>query len=323
MFTVDTTIHEIAGKPEFKNRKYMTGAFTGIAGFASGFFKLKTMAKFSGWNAQDMADGMNHLYGQAQKGQVLHEIYTDEEKAADPSKKLTGLAALPVEKKSRFVLVIAGGGYGAVCSMVEAYPVIKAINEAGYAAFSLHYRVGKAALHPNPVDDVAAAIRYILKNADALNVDGSDYAVMGFSAGGHLAAMFGTEQEGYAKYGLPKPGAVILCYPVITMGEKTHPGSAKRFLGDKAADPAEQDKYSADKLVTAAYPPAFVWQFDSDSLVPVDNSRMMAEALKDNGIPCEYVTYPGTLHGAGIGTGTACEGWLDKALAFWKKQSHF
>lgn len=65
MFTVDTTIHEIAGKPEFKNRKYMTGAFTGIAGFASGFFKLKTMAKFSGWNAQDMADGMNHLYGQA------------------------------------------------------------------------------------------------------------------------------------------------------------------------------------------------------------------------------------------------------------------
>ena len=195
MFTVNNRIGKITGAPEFRGREYMTGRFAGIGGVFSGLMKVKTLAKMVGWNAESMADGWNYLSDKAKSGKVFYDIYTAEELAADPSKKLTGIAAFPLDKKAKFCLVCAGGGYGSVCSMVEAYPVIKALNEMGYAAFSLQYRVGKDAKAPNPMDDLAQAVRYILDNADELNVDTSGYAVMGFSAGGHLTASFGTDRK--------------------------------------------------------------------------------------------------------------------------------
>ena len=104
------------------------------------------------------------------------------------------------------------------------------------------------------------------------------------------------------------------------MGEKTHAGSKEALIG-KTAGADIIDKYSIEKQVTANYPASFIWQFDNDNMVPVDNSRMISAALKEKGVPAEYITYPGTLHGAGLGTGTACEGWLKKAVGFWESRN--
>ena len=317
MFTVNTKIGEITSQPEFQGHAYMAGKFSGIGGVFSGMMKLSTMAKIVGWNARSMADGMNYLSTAAKKNKVFYDIYTKEERAADPSKKLTGIAALTLKKKSKFVLVCAGGGYASVCSMVEAYPVIKELNDMGYAAFSMQYRCGKDAKAPNPMDDLARAVRFILEHAEELNVEKEGYAVMGFSAGGHLAASFGTESIGYAHYGLPAPAALMLCYPVITMGEKTHAGSKNLLIG-KNANAAHIQAYSIEKQITAGYPASYVWQFDADNMVPVDNSRMVVDAMKAKGVPCEYETFPGTLHGAGLGQGTPAAGWLNHAVAFWQ-----
>lgn len=320
MITPETKIGNITSRPEFKDYAYMTGAFPGIGGVISGMLKLSTMCKMVGtWDAPTMADAMNYLSSRAKEGNVFHHIYSEADRHADPGKKLTGIAALPAEKKSRFVVVCAGGGYASVCSMVEAYPVIKALNQMGYAAFSVQYRVGKDAVAPNPMDDLAQAIRYILNHADELNVEKEGYAVMGFSAGGHLAASFGTETLGYAHYDLPAPAALILSYPVITMGEKTHNGSRKLLLGKAAANPAIQKKYSIEQQVTSNYPPSYVWQFDQDNMVPIENTQLLVNALKENGISHAYDTFVGTIHGAGIGANTPAEGWLDRAVAFWEE----
>lgn len=319
MFTVNDRIGKITGSAEFKGYEFMTGKFSGIGGVFSGMMKVNTMAKVVGWNPQSMVDGWNYLSNRAKQGKVFYDIYSKEEMASDPSKKSTGLAAFPLEKKAKFCIVCAGGGYASVCSMVEAYPIIKALNEMGYAAFSLQYRVGKDAKAPHPMEDLARAVSFILKNTAKFHVDAEDYSVMGFSAGGHLAASFGTDSLGYSHYGLPKPATLVLSYPVITMGEKTHAGSRNALIG-KNADEKLIDLYSIDKQISNSYPASFVWQFDNDSMVPVDNSQMIVKNLRENGIPVEYVTYPGKLHGAGLGIGTACEGWLEEAVCFWEKQ---
>lgn len=321
MFTAESKIRDIARQPEFAGYEYMAGAFPGIGGVISGMMKIKTMCKMVGtWNPQDIAEGLNYLSMKARAGKVFHHIYSEAERQADPSKGLTGIAALTPPQKSKFVIVCAGGGYSSVCSTVEAYPVIKQLNAMGYAAFSMQYRCGKDAKAPNPMDDLAQAVRYILDHADELNVEREGYAVMGFSAGGHLAASFGTESLGYAHYGLPAPSAMILAYPVITMGGKTHRGSKSLLIGKKA-DPATVRAYSVELQVTDKYPASYVWQFDHDNMVPVENSQMIVSAIKAEGVACEYETFPGTSHGVGLGTGTPAEGWLEQAVSFWQAHS--
>lgn len=105
------------------------------------------------------------------------------------------------------------------------------LNQRGYHAFALNYRCGENAKAPNPLDDMANAVSYIMDHAEELHIDSNTYAVCGFSVGGHLTACFGTESVGWKHYGLPSPGAVFLAYPVITLGEKSHESTREMFLG--------------------------------------------------------------------------------------------
>ncbi|MGN1025945.1 MAG: alpha/beta hydrolase [Faecousia sp.] len=222
-------------------------------------------------------------------------------------------------KMHPFAIICPGGGYNMVCNFLEGAPYARELNEQGFSAFVLYYRCKKKARYPAPMEDLARAVRDILSRAEELNLITDGYSIWGSSAGGHLAASFGTETMGYAKYHLPKPGALVLCYPVVTMGEKTHLGSRSNLLGE-APDTAMLTLTSVEQQITPAYPPTFVWCGDADRTVDPENSRMLAEALEKNSIPHRFVEYPGVDHGVGLGKGLTCEGWFDEAISFWEMQ---
>lgn len=222
-------------------------------------------------------------------------------------------------KEHPFALICPGGAYSMVCSFIEGAPYAKRLNELGYHAFVLYYRCGKKAHYPAPQDDLARALRDILNRAEELHLDTEDYSVWGSSAGGHLTATFGTERLGYVHYGIPKPAALILTYPVVTMEDCTHAGSRKNLLGE-APTRQEIELYSVEKNITPAYPPTFLWCGSADRTVDPENSRELAKTLEANGIAYQFIEYPGVDHGVGLGEGLACEPWFDDAVEFWREQ---
>lgn len=122
------------------------------------------------------------------------------------------------------------------------------------------------------------------------------------------------------KYGLPRPAAEILAYPVITLGEYTHADSRKNFLQEKADDEKMREQYSVEKQITAEYPPTYVWQCDKDNAVPIENTVLLTQVLDEQGVPYEYETFDSEWHGWGCGYGTLAENWTQHAVTFWKKQ---
>lgn len=213
-------------------------------------------------------------------------------------------------------VICPGGGYRRVCDFIEGYPFAKYLNKMGFHAIVVFYRVRQKAAFPNPQDDLAQAIREIHSHAQAWKLDMSGYSVWGSSAGGHLAASFGTESMGWKKYAFPRPGALVLVYPVVTMGEKTHEGSRNNHIG---ITPSEElvETTSVEKHITASYPPTFLWWGAEDSCVNPDNSRMLQAALEACQVPCQCTEYAHVDHGVGLGKGLPCEGWIEDAVTFW------
>lgn len=220
-------------------------------------------------------------------------------------------------KKHPCAILIPGGGYSMVCSFIEGVPIARKLNAMGISAFILYYRVRGKAAYPNPMDDLARGVREILDNADSYLVDMENYSVWGASAGGHLAASFGTNNIGYLQYGLPKPGALILSYPVITMQKSyTHMGTRDNLIGKKP--PSQMiGVASVQWHVFRGYPDTFIWCGDADELVDPMNTKLMKESLDYWGIRNQCEIFPGVIHGVGPGTGTAAEGWIEKAVDFW------
>lgn len=220
-------------------------------------------------------------------------------------------------KRHPFALIIPGGGYEIVANFVEGHPFAAELNRLGYSAFVLYYRIKTR--YPAPQEDVARALRDILSRADELGVEREGWSLWGSSAGGHLAASFATDNMGSPKYGLPRPGTLVLVYPVITMGEMTHEGSRINLLGADASEEAIEFA-SVERHITPNYPPTFVWCGLADDVVPPCNSEWLAAELERNGVPYRFNTYPGVGHGTGLGRGLACDGWFEDAVKFWEEQ---
>ena len=219
-----------------------------------------------------------------------------------------------------FAVICPGGGYTMVCSFIEGVPYARKLNKMGISAFIVYYRVKEKARFPAPQDDLARAIGEIFARADEYMLDTSHYSVWGSSAGGHLAASFGTASMGYAHYDLPRPEALVLTYPVISMRpclteQQTH----DQLLGDPA-DASMVAFASVDEQVNGAFPPTYIWCGEGDRTVKPENTRRMAAALAKAGVPHQCEIFPGVDHGVGPGTETAAEGWIDHAAAFWKRQ---
>ncbi len=200
------------------------------------------------------------------------------------------------------MLVLPGGGYG-FCSDREAEPIASAYFAQGYNCFVLRYITGEQAKIGKPLLDAAAAMAHIRLNAEKYCVDTNRIAVIGFSAGGHLAGMLATQwhQKGLSeKLGMEnelfRPNAAILSYPVISTMVMTHSQSFDNFLG---ADRDEElsKKACVELCVDERTCPCFIWHTAKDSCVPVINSLVLAKSLTENNVPCELHIFPMGDHG--------------------------
>jgi acetyl esterase/lipase len=209
------------------------------------------------------------------------------------------------------MVVCPGGGYRRHAPH-EREPVARWLNGLGIAAFVLEYRVAPQR-HPAPLEDATDAIRTVRQRAAEWRVDPSRVGILGFSAGGHVAASAGTLAEDPSG----RPDLVVLCYPVISFGEHRHDGSMLNLLGDDPPADA-QAALSLETRVSAETPPAFLWHTAEDGAVPVENSLLFAAALARHDVPFALHVFPHGRHGLGLAEGepevgawtSLCAAWL-------------
>lgn len=226
------------------------------------------------------------------------------------------------------ILICPGGGYG-MCSQRESEAIAVHFLPLGFNVFVLKYSVAPHRF-PTQLRQVAAAFELINKNAAEWNCDSEKTLIMGFSAGGHLAAHYSTAwDDAVVREVFPeskRPYGSVLCYPVISTDSAiAHMGSFNNLLGHNP-DAGEVDRFSCDKLVNGSTPPAFLWHTAEDSCVAVENSLVYAAALSKNKIPFELHVYPYGSHGLSTADRETCDNipanaafvkdWLD-ALKKW------
>ena len=256
---------------------------------------------------------------------MRHERITLPETGVVLETYLTDNRAVEKSRRRPLALVFPGGAY-AYRSDREAEPVALRLLGLGIQAAVVHYSVAPAR-YPLALREAAEAVCYARAHAEEWLCDANKIAVMGFSAGGHAAAHIGIRWHTLPQGAACRPDAMLLCYPVITAGPFAHRGSIENLLGEQEA--ALADTVSLEKQVTDDTPPTFLWHTWEDGAVPVENSLLLACALREHGIPCEMHIYQRGGHGMSLGSDEVyppdepnihpeCQGWIDMA-ARWLK----
>ena len=218
---------------------------------------------------------------------IFYDIYSDGQKRAEPAKAHTGLFFFRGRPGAPFAIIAPGGGFAYVGSVHEGFPYAVEISKQGYNAFVLKYRAG----HGETVAtrDLAAAISFVFRNAEALGVGTDAYSLWGSSAGARMVAAIGT--YGVAVHGgddRPRPAAIVMAYT------------------------AYSDHSSAD-------PPTFAIVGENDGIASPAAMERRVAALRQAGVEVEYRKYGNLGHGFGLGTGTSADGWIADATRFWEK----
>lgn len=227
------------------------------------------------------------------------------------------------------LLVIPGGGYGNVCAEREGEPIAMAFLPKGYNAFVLHYTVGRKKPFPAQLIEVARAIKHIRDHAKEYNLDADAVFVVGFSAGGHLAASAGVlwklpevQAALDMPYGYNKPTGVMLIYPVISAAY--HAISFNNLLCADAPSAEMLDAVSIEKHVDADSSPAYILHTANDQVVDVRNALAIAGAYATAGVPFEMHIYPDAPHGVALGnriTECGVAKWNNAEIARWVDQA--
>jgi acetyl esterase/lipase len=261
-------------------------------------------------------EGAPGAKGQAETDQPRLEIYR-------PAAERSNGAA---------VVVCPGGGYGGLASDHEGIQPALFFNNLGVTAYVLFYRLGTNGYrHPVPLGDAQRALRTVRSRAAQDGIDAARVGIMGFSAGGHLAATAGTHFDAgnaaapdAVERQSSRPDWMVLCYPVASFDPAiTHAGSVKNLLGEKADDPELLKLLSNERQVTPQTPPAFLFHTTEDKAVPVENSLRFYEALKKHDVPCELHVYQNGVHGVGLMTGDPVLGTWPRHLAAWLRDNGF
>ena len=198
------------------------------------------------------------------------------------------------------VLIFAGGGY-THRARHESVDYAEMLNSFGMDAFVLDYRVNPV-LFPFPLLDARRAIRYIRAAADDFGIDADKIAVMGSSAGGHLAALLSTYRSTILGEGRDEidnfdaiPNMQILAYPVLDIDG--HRSSFEMLMGENVD---KHEDLTPRLLADEHTPPAFIWHTSTDDVVDINNTFRYAERLHQLGIQMEMHVYPIGTHGTGL-----------------------
>lgn len=220
------------------------------------------------------------------------------------------------------VIICPGGGYQILAFNLEGTEIARRLASWGITAFVLKYRLPSDQIMENksvgPLMDAERAIALVRSQATHWNVDPARIGIMGFSAGGHLAASLSTL---YTKDVLGaahpdnislRPDFSILGYPVISMQEDiTHKGSKNALLGEHP-DEALAREFSCELQVTDSTPPTFIVLANDDPGVPPANSLRYVEALQKHKVPVELHMYQNGGHGFGGHNKHSPDDWLGR-----------
>jgi acetyl esterase/lipase len=264
----------------------------------------------------------------------LVETVVERSKTGTPDRAVTGIAnprlvvVQPARPNGAAVLICPGGGYRRVVIDREGLDVARWLATQGYTAFVLFYRLpaeGWATGPDTPLIDAQRAMRLIRARAADFAIDAERIGVMGFSAGGHLAASLATRFADRARPAADaidllsaRPALAAPIYPVIALeGPLAHAGSREKLIGADAA-PALAQRYNPAAHVPADAPPHFLLHAEDDMSVPVGNSLLLRAALKARGIPVETHLFETGGHGFGLAPGKPASAWTGLFPAFAK-----
>lgn len=230
-------------------------------------------------------------------------------------------------------LICPGGGYELLSVQNEGIDLAEYMEGQGYAAYVLLYRV-KPHLYPEPQKDLALAIKFLRSHAREFEIDPEKILVMGSSAAGHLCLsesvyheeidrclqeeLKAEQPELFERYrGISAKADGICClYPVVDFLQYAHEPSFQAISGGREE---LREKLSVQKHVTKDFPPTFLWACRDDFLVPCQNTELMAEALREQGVRTEAFLYPQGGHGCGLAKGTSAEGWAEELMSFFEE----
>lgn len=287
--TTDNYVRDIVNHPAFKGFGELLLPRDNNSGFYNTqLHNVGLLMPYHGHVEPDIVIGaINHMIDEVNDGKtILYNFYTDVQKQQAPDKNYTGLFFFRGKPGAPFAIVCPGGGFSYVGSLHEGFPLAQRISELGLNAFVIRYRIGS---EQYATEDLAAAIAYVLRNAETLGVNTKYYSVWGGSAGARMAGNIAL--SGVSAYGggnLPKPATAVIAY-------------------------TGQSTYSND------FSPAFITVAANDGIANVNTVDRRVENLRNAGVEVEYKRYQTAGHGFGLGTGTDAEGWLDLAVQFWKR----
>lgn len=207
-------------------------------------------------------------------------------------------------RKRPAVIICPGGGY-MYCSEREATPIAMEYLAGGINAFILRYSC-KPAVFPTALVQLATAVKLVREHAKEWNIDSEKIAVVGFSAGGHLAASLGVFWNSSLLRTLGfsgdshRPNGMVLSYPVISAVSYPNTWSFQNLLGVEEPSLSQLSAVSLEHFVTEDTPPAFLWHTATDEGVPPQNSLMFALAMLAHRRPLELHLYPTGPHGLSL-----------------------
>lgn len=227
-------------------------------------------------------------------------------------------------------LICPGGGYRRVVIDREGFELATWLAARGVTAFVLFYRLpaeGWTSGADTALIDAQRAIRTIRANAIPFGIDPARVAVVGFSAGGHLAADLGARFAASLRPPVDtvdhlsaQPDIVAPIYPVIALqGQLAHAGSREKLIGAKASS-AKARAHNPAANVPADAPPHFLVHANDDTSVPPGNSLLLRRALRDRGIPVQLHLFESSGHGFGLAHGLPASAWPDLFLAYLSAQ---
>lgn len=237
-------------------------------------------------SAEDSVGAVNRLIEEVDAGeQIFYSFYPEEQQ--NNGRENTGLFYYRGEPGAPFAIIAPGGGFSYVGSLHEGFTYARELSDLGYNAFVINYQLDT---QQRATENLAAAITYIMNNAEELEVSTENYSLWGSSAGARMVANIGTDGvEAYGGEFLDKPSTIVTAY-------------------------TGHQNYSSEDV------PTFAVVSEDDAIASSSVMYQRIENLKKFGIPAEILTFQNVGHGFGLGVGTEAEGWLNEAVRFWEEQ---